>query len=188
MKAMIGTMNAGKIQGAKEALEKYYDSVEIEGYKAESGVSDQPVSEETLQGARQRALNTMKYAEKNGLDIDLFMGVESGLIELYDSWYIANFAVVIDKDGYESVGIGPVFPVPKQYVEEIIQTSFGQVMEKIFQENNLGTGKGGIDNITNHSVSRIDITRDAFIMALTKHVNDYWKDKENIKQMKNTKK
>ena len=55
MKAIIGTSNPGKIQGAKEALEKYYDNVEIEGYKASSNVGDQPVSEETLEGARNTA-------------------------------------------------------------------------------------------------------------------------------------
>ena len=46
MKALIGTANPGKIQGAKEALEVYYKDVEIDGYKASSDVSDQPVNEE----------------------------------------------------------------------------------------------------------------------------------------------
>ena len=176
MKALIGTMNSGKIQGAKEALEKYYDEVEVEGYKASSDVGEQPISEETLEGARNRALNTKTYAEVNGIDADLFMGIESGMIELYGSWFIANFAVVIDKEGYESIGVGPIFPIPKQYVEDIRNLGFGPVMEKLFAEKAFRTGKGGIDSITNHSISRIDITRDAFIMALTKHVNDYWRD------------
>ena len=182
MKAMIGTMNPGKIQGAKDALEAFFQNVEVEGYKASSEVGDQPVSEETLEGARNRALNTMKYAKQNGIDADLFLGVESGIIELYGSWFIANAAVVIDKDGYESVGYGPIFPVPIQYVEEIISTDFGHVVEKIFNKSDLGKSVGGVDGLTNHSISRIDITRDAFIMALTQHANDYWNEKQKIKK------
>ena len=132
MKVLIGTTNPGKIQGAKEAFEVFYDDVEIEGYKASSLVSDQPVGEETLTGARNRVNNTISYAKENGIDADYFLGIESGIIKLYDNWFIANFAVVRDKDGYESVGIGPVFPVPLKYVDDIINTDFGTVMSKIF--------------------------------------------------------
>ena len=177
MKAIIGTANPGKIEGAKKALEAYFEDVEIEGYKASSDVSEQPVSEETLQGARNRVLNTMKYAEENNIDADLFMGIESGIINLYDKWFIANAAVVIDKNGYESIGYGPIFPVPDKYAEDIIKTDFGKVMTSIFNKADLGKSVGGVDSLTNHSISRIDITKEAFIMALTEHYNDYWNDK-----------
>ncbi len=175
MKAIIGTMNPGKIEGAKEALEAFYDDVEVRGYKAESNVGDQPVSEETLEGARSRAKSSMEYAKDNNIEADYFMGVESGIINLYDSWFIANAAVIIDKNGYESIGYGPIFPVPDKYVEEIIKTDFGHVVEKIFNESDLGKTVGGVDGLTNHSISRIQITKEAFIMAMTKHFNDYWK-------------
>ena len=182
MKALIGTANPGKIEGAKQALEAYFDNVEISGYKASSNVGDQPVNEETLEGARNRAKNTMEYAKANNIDADLYMGVESGIINLYDTWFIANAAVVIDKDGYESIGYGPIFPVPKKYVKDIIETDFGHVVEKIFNQSDLGKSVGGINGLTNHSISRIDITRESFIMALTEHTNDYWNDKLKQKQ------
>lgn len=178
MKAIIGTANPGKIEGAKLALEAYFDNVEVSGFKASSKVGDQPVNEETLEGARNRALGAMEYAKAENIDADLFMGVESGIINLYDTWFIANAAVVIDKNGYESIGYGPVFPVPNKYVKDIIETDFGHVVEKIFNESNLGQSVGGINGLTNHSISRIDITREAFIMALTEHTNNYWNDKE----------
>ena len=177
MKAIIGTSNLGKIEGAKKALEVYFEDVEIECYKASSDVGEQPVSEETVQGARNRALNTMKYAQENNIDADLFMGIESGIINLYDKWFIANAAVVIDKNGYESIGYGPIFPVPNKYVEDIIKTDFGKVMTSIFNESDLGKSVGGVDGLTNHSISRIDITKEAFIMALIEHANKYWSDK-----------
>ncbi len=177
MKAMIGTANPGKIEGAKLALEAFYEDVEIEGYKAESGVGDQPVSVDTVKGAFNRAKNTMNYAKENNIEADLFMGIESGIVNLFGKWFIANAAVVIDKDGYDSIGYGPIFPVPDKYVNEIIQSDFGKVMTSIFDKAEMGQSVGGVDSLTNHSISRIDITKEAFIMALTEHYNDFWNDK-----------
>ena len=44
MKILIGTKNPGKIEGAKQAFEKYFDEVEIEGISVDSNVGDQPKS------------------------------------------------------------------------------------------------------------------------------------------------
>ena len=52
MKILIGTKNPGKIEGAKQAFEKYFNNVEIEGIPVKSNVGDQPVNEEILQGAQ----------------------------------------------------------------------------------------------------------------------------------------
>lgn len=49
-------------------------------------------------------------------------------------------------------------------------------MDKIFSGKELGKGKGGISFLTKNEVTRIDLTRNAFIMALTKYINDdLWK-------------
>ena len=46
MKVLIATKNQGKIEGAKRALSKYFDSIEIQGIPVESNVSEQPVNDE----------------------------------------------------------------------------------------------------------------------------------------------
>ena len=49
-------------------------------------------------------------------------------------------------------------------------------MDKIFTGKDLGKRKGGISFLTKNEVSRIDLTRGAFIMALTQHINgDIWR-------------
>ena len=49
-------------------------------------------------------------------------------------------------------------------------------MDKIFSGKDLSKGKGGISYLTKEAVSRIDLTRDAFIMAITQHINgDIWR-------------
>lgn len=44
-------------------------------------------------------------------------------------------------------------------------------MDRIFNGKELNKGKGGISILTRNEISRIDLTRNAFIMALTSHIN-----------------
>ena len=44
MRVLIGTNNKGKVEGAKQAFEKFYDDVEIVGVSVSSGVGDEPVN------------------------------------------------------------------------------------------------------------------------------------------------
>ena len=182
MKVLIGTKNPGKIQGAKEALENYFENFDIEGISVSSNVGEEPVNNEIYEGARNRVDNLIKYAEDNNIDAEYFLGVESGITNLLGKWIIVNIAVIKDKNGYESWGTSPAFPVPDRYVEEIISTDLGKVMDKIFQEKDLRSGKGGISFLTNGVISRIDQTKDAFVMALTQHINEVWNDKKVLKK------
>jgi non-canonical (house-cleaning) NTP pyrophosphatase len=118
----------------------------------------------------------MKYAKKNNIEAEYYLGVESGITNLLGKWMIINVAVIKDKSGYETWGTSPAFPVPDKYVDEIIKTDLGQVMDRIFKQNDLRSSKGGISFLTNGVLDRIELTRDAFIMALTGHINDIWKD------------
>lgn len=177
MKALIGTKNPGKIEGAKEALSKYFDEVDIVGVSVESGVESQPVDDDIYVGARNRVDNLIKYAKENKLDIDLFLGIEAGITSLLGKWQNINVAVIKDKNGYESFGTSAGFPIPLKYVNNIKEKELGTVFDDIFKKHNLSKGKGGISFLTHGEISRIDMTRQAFIMALTQFINeDIWKD------------
>ena len=66
--------------------------------------------------------------------------------------------------------------IPQKYVQEIKETELGKVMDKIFEKEKLGQGKGGISYLTKGEVSRIDLTKSAFLMALINHINgEIWK-------------
>lgn len=88
---------------------------------------------------------------------------------------ITNIAVIEDNNDFESYGTSPSFPVPDKLVEEIIDTEFSQVMNKIFGRDDERHNKGGgIQILTHNEVTRIDSTEMAFIMALTKFINEEW--------------
>ena len=177
MKILIGTQNPGKVQGAKEAFERYFNDFDIEGIPVSSNVSDEPVNDEIYTGAKNRVENLIKYSKDNNLDADYFLGIESGITNLLGKWIIINIAVIKDKNGYESWGTSPAFPVPDKYVKEIIDSDLGKVMDKIFNQTEIRKGKGGIGFLTHDKISRFDLTRGAFTMALTQFINnDIWKD------------
>jgi len=176
MKILMGTKNPGKIEGARQAFEKYFDNVEIEGIPVSSNVGEQPVDEEILQGAKNRVKNLKEYAKKNNIEADFYISTEAGITNLLGDWIDINAAVIEDSTGFQSVGISQGFPIPDKYIEEIKATDLGKVMDKIFAGKDLGKGKGGISFLTKDEVSRIDFTRSAFIMALISHINgEVWK-------------
>lgn len=176
MKVLIATQNKGKIEGAKRAFEKYFKNVEVVGVSAASDVPEQPVNEETYQGAKNRVKNLKNYARENDIEADFFVSIESGMMNSLGSWMIVNIAVIEDKNGLESISSSSGFPVPERLVEEIKTKGLGVVMDSIFSEEDLRSRGGGIQLLTHGVVSRIDLTEVAFEMALTKFINDKnWK-------------
>lgn len=175
MKAIVASKNPGKIEGAKRALEKFFDNIEVIGISVSSDVSEQPVNEEVYAGAKNRVKNLKQYCEQNGISADFFMSIESGIHNLLGNWLISNIAVIEDNKGNESWSTSASFPVPHTYVEEIISTDLSKVMDKVFEKDeDRHNHGGGIQLLTKGLVSRIDLTETAFVMALTKFVNPQW--------------
>ncbi len=173
MKVLIATKNQGKIEGAKRALENYFDNIEISGIPVKSNVSEQPVNDEIYNGAKNRVKNLKKYAKENNIKADLYLSIESGISNSLGRWIITNIAVIEDNKGFESYGTSPSFPVPDKLVQDVINTDLSQVMNKIFEKDEERHNKGGgIQLLTHNKISRIDLTEYAFVMALTKYINE----------------
>lgn len=177
MKVLIATKNQGKIEGAKRALLNYFDNVEIVGIPVESNVGEQPVNDDIYIGAKNRVKNLKEYAQANNINVDLFLSIESGINNALGRWMITNIAVIEDNNNFESYGTSPSFPVPDRLVKDIINTDLSQVMNKVFTKDDERHNRGGgIQLLTHDKISRIDLTEMAFIMALTKYINDNkWK-------------
>lgn len=176
MKVLIGTKNPGKIEGAKQAFEKFFENVEIEGVKIDSNVSEQPLNDEIYLGAKNRVNNLIDYAKNNNIEADFYVSVESGITNKFNKWMITNIAVIKNNFGYESVGTSASFPVPEKYVDEILSTDLGKVMDKLFDKTDLHNSTGGVGLLTHGVVTRIDLNFSAFVMALTQFVNSNWKN------------
>lgn len=176
MKILIGTKNSGKIEGAQKAFERYFDNVEIEGIAVDSEVSDQPVNSEIIIGAKNRIKNLKKYAKENKIEVDFYIASEAGITNSLGEWIDINCAVIEDNKGFQSIGISQGFPIPEKYIGEIRKTELGKVMDRLFNKKDTGKGNGGISYLSKGEITRIDLTKNAFIMALTRFINgDLWK-------------
>lgn len=177
MKVLIATKNQGKIEGAKKALEHYFTDIEIKGIPVESNVSEQPVNDEIYNGAKNRVKNLKQYAKQNNIKADLYLGIESGITNSLGRWMITNIAIIEDDGNFESYGTSPSFPVPERLVDDVINNGLSVVMNNIFGKDDERHNRGGgIQALTHDKISRIDLTRSAFIMALTKYINNEdWK-------------
>lgn len=175
MKILIGTKNKDKIEGAKKAFEKYFDTVEIEEIKVESEVGDQPMNEEILQGAKNRVKNLKEYAKSNNIRADFYIATEGGITNSFGEWININTAAIESDEGIKSVGISQGPQIPERYIEEIKASEMKSLKNRIFNKNEYLNKD--LDSILTHGkFSRIDLVRDAFIMALVGQINgDIWR-------------
>ena len=135
-------------------------------------VKQQPVNKEIYIGAKNRVKNLKEYAKDNNIEADLFLGIESGINDLLGRWMITNIAVIEDNDDFESYGTSPSFPVPDNLVQKVLDTNLSEAMDTVLGEDKeRHNHSGGIQLLTHNKISRIDLTEDAFIMALTKYIN-----------------
>ncbi len=59
------------------------------------------------------------------------------------------------------------------YQIDYIDTDLSQVMNKVFEKDDERHNKGGgIQLLTHNKISRIDLIEMAFVMALTKYINE----------------
>lgn len=172
MKVVIATQNKGKIEGAKQALQEYFENIDIQGISVESDVPEQPVNEQIYLGAKNRVRNLKEYCKNNNINADLYLAVESGITNSLGRWIITNISVIEDNEGFESYGTSPSFPVPDRLVEDIINSNLSEVMDKVFEKDEeRHNNGGGIQLLSKNKISRIDLTKLAFLMALVKYVN-----------------
>ena len=157
MEIAIATTNQTKIRGIANAFRSCFPECnpKINSLKVESGVGRQPIEDDVFIGAENR-LNNLK-AE---VSAEYYVACESGLLKQYGTYYNVQI-VLIEHKGVRKFGISPAFPIPEEYLEEIINTELGEVFDKIFE------GKGGVSILTNFQTNRIELIKYSTIMALS---------------------
>ncbi len=163
-RAVVGSENPVKIRAVVEALaEVFTEDWEVEGLKAPSGVSDQPMtSEETLKGAQNRVTSLMKQTQA-----DLYVGLEGGIEYLSEDEVIC-FAWMVVSDGTkwgkaQSLG----FMLPDEVVEKLNQgLELGDAADAVFETHNIKQQVGTIGILTDDIISRTEMYRPAVVSAL----------------------
>lgn len=171
MKVLIASKNKEKIEAVKQAFEMYFDNVEIEAVDVSSDVSKQPINEEIYEGLKNRINNLKQYARKNNIEADFYTASEAGLTNQLGEWVNINAVMIEDKNEARSFATSSAFPIPDRYIEEIKQSDLKTVLTNLFNENEYYKQNGAVKSLTKNKITRVELNRDAFIMALTKYIN-----------------
>ncbi len=172
MKVLVGSQNPVKAEAVKEAFSKYFDDVVVVSVKVNSKVSDQPVSDETFEGAQNRAFELKKINEEKNLGADFFVGIEGGITNMFSKWFAFGGMCVVDKQGKVGFGASPHFELPDGIMKEILNgTELGDVMEKITGDNNIKQKAGAIGIFTKGVMNRKDLYVSGLIVAIVPFIN-----------------
>lgn len=129
MKIIVGSQSQVKIEAVRGALKKRGIQAEVVGVKAKSNVAEQPMDDETLHGARNRA----EHARTLVADGDLYLAIENGIFTEGERFFDKAVVLAMAKDGTETWAFSDGVEFPKAAVEEarkrgFATTTVGQVM------------------------------------------------------------
>ena len=173
MNILVGSKNPVKTEAVKEAFSHYFDNVKVKGISVDSKVPNQPVNNETFEGARNRALELIVINQEKKLGADFFVGMEGGIINQYSRWLAFGGIYIIDKKGREGFGSSPHFEIPDEIANELLTgVEMGVVMDRIMNEKNTKHRGGAIGFLTKDVIGRKELYVPGVISALVPFVNE----------------
>lgn len=170
-KVIVSSTNPVKINATKNAFEKMFpeEQFEFEGVKIESGVSDQPMTdEETRRGAISRAQNA-KLAVTNA---DYWVGIEGGVDVHYGEMHTFAWVIILDKNGRKGSEKTATHQLPVKVVELIKQgVELAHADDQIFNRKDSGKQNGSVGLLTSDVVTRTTYYEMAVALALVPFKN-----------------
>ena len=176
MKILVGSTNPVKINAVVEAFSHYYGEadggVDARGMAAPSGVPDQPVGDETHEGARNRALWLAERNRTENLGAAFCVSIEGGVQHHHGRWFAYGVICIIDAQGRQSIGVSPQFELPQPITDRLNQgMELGHVMDELLDTQDTKRKGGAIGHFSRDVLSRQDITAHGVIMALIPFLN-----------------
>lgn len=164
---VVGSTNACKVSAVAQTLAGFprFAAASVEGFKASSGVGEQPISmDETLRGARTRARGAL--ASRPGAS--LAFGIESGVFEIDGTMFDVCACVALD-GLRESVGWSSAFELPPKVqacVHEGMDLTQASNAAGLSADPKLGEGQGLIGVLSEGRIDRLAYTRQAVTVAM----------------------
>lgn len=186
MKIALGSKSDKKYNALKSALEIMNIDYEIDCYKVDSNVSDNPINEETLKGVYNRNNNLLKISN----DYDMYVSIEAGFTKEDNNYYVDTYCV-IKYNNKDYIGKSPRLRISDKvfnYVES------GNVLHLLVQKlQGSNTDDGVVGYLSSGKVKRSEVETACVVDALEKALNkksdykpvdvDSCLDKEQIEKL-----
>lgn len=165
MKILVASTNPVKVNACRHAFLRLFTekNVSVEGLSVNSGVSDQPSTEqETLQGAENRVVALTPHEAQ----FDYLIGIEGGIEKAFGS--IWAFAWVVVSDGKrKGRGRTATFQLPTPVTDLIAGgLELGEANDRVFGQENSKQKGGAIGLLSGNALTRTHLYSDAILMAL----------------------
>ena len=174
MKVLIASHNPAKIRAVEEAFSLQFPgkSIEFMSLDVESGVSDQPRSdEETHRGAANRAQNAHKLEP----DADFWIGLEGGIETIADQLMAFAWMSVLGPGGRVGEARTVTLPLPpavKTLVEDGLE--LGDANDIVFATVNSKQQGGAFGLLTNGLYTREGVYTEALVIALVPFISELY--------------
>lgn len=169
---IVGSTNRVKIEATKNAFEKVFRNVLVEGVKVDSGIGPQPYTNEmTLIGALNRAKAAFKTKKA-----DFGVGIEGGIFTTSIGAFVNGWVVVTDGKKYGASSTLSVM-LPKKVLRLLESGEARELEEAIERISGIsapGEKMGAIGVLTGNRLDRKKAFEDAIIAALAPFVTEYY--------------
>jgi inosine/xanthosine triphosphatase len=166
--AAVGSKNKVKVRSVEMAFKKVFGNCKVKGLTVDSGVSPQPIDNETITGAENRAHAAFdKFPLKS--NPTFAVGLEAGLfwVPTIKQFVDVQYCAILDKGGNITYGHSPGFYYPPQFYDEIEKgEEIGTIVEDLYGISDIGKKNGAIGFLTSDRVTREDLLVSAVEMAL----------------------
>ncbi len=162
----VGTDNPVKVLAVRQVMASLSLRARVRGVRVRTEVPEQPVGDEALQGAVNRA----KAAIGAG---DFGVGIEAGLVwsALISEYFDVQYAAIVDRAGQITVGHGPGFTYPPRVLENVkAGRSVGDAMARLTGIRDIGSKQGAIGYLTGRRLDREALTESAVLMAMVPRI------------------
>lgn len=164
-KIAVASKNPVKSNAVKEGFKLLFPEVEfeIEGIPTESGVSDQPMTdEETFEGALNR-VNSLSAS----CEADYYVAIEGGVEEKNGDFEVFAWVIAKSKDGKLGKGRSATFFLPKAVTDLMREgKELAHASDIVFNESASGQKQGTVGILTHNVIDRTKYYVDPVVLAL----------------------
>jgi inosine/xanthosine triphosphatase len=172
MLILVGSKNPVKIESVKDAFAKYFTNIDVKGIEVSSGVSDQPVNDDTFKGAQNRAEALFVINKASRMGARYFVGIEGGILKISGKWFSCGCICILDDRGKIGFGTSSHFSLPMNIIDKLLQgIELGKVIDEISDQHNSKQKSGAIGHLTKDVITRKDLYIQGIITALIPFLN-----------------
>jgi inosine/xanthosine triphosphatase len=166
MRIVVASTNQVKIEAARLGFVRLFpdQAWEAVGVAAQSGVSDQPMSDaDTLTGA----LNRSRAAQTARPEADYWVGIEGGCEDTARGLEAFAWVVVRGPGGRLGQARSGTFVLPPAVADLVRQgVELGEADDRVFGRQNSKQANGAIGLLTGDAIDRVALYEHALILAL----------------------